>query len=54
MRILTELIGGIVLLLIFAYGVNAAIKFFSQREKQNDHVQHGGPQDAAAGPDEPR
>lgn len=39
MRILTELIGGVTLLLIFAYGVNATIKFVSQsREKTNDNV----------------
>lgn len=35
MRILTEMVGGIVLLLIFAYGVNMTIKFLSQREKND-------------------
>jgi hypothetical protein len=39
MRILTELIGGVVLLLVFFYGVNETIKFFEQRERQNDNVQ---------------
>lgn len=36
MRILTELVGGIVLLLIFAYGINQTIKFIASI-KDNDH-----------------
>jgi hypothetical protein len=55
MRILTELIGGVVLLLIFAYGVNATIKFISQsREKTNDDVPAESTlPDAPAAGDEP-
>ena len=48
MRIVSELVGGITLLLIFAYGVRSTIKFLALREKQNDDVaEHGS--DAAAG-----
>jgi hypothetical protein len=42
MRILSEIIGGIVLLLIFAYGVRETIKFLStSRGKQNDEHDDG-------------
>ncbi len=49
MRVLSELIGGIVLLLIFAYGVRETVKFISaKREKNNDNV-NGSRPDAAPG-----
>jgi len=35
MRILTEVIGGVVLLLVFAYGVREIVNFIKVWEKQN-------------------
>lgn len=39
MRILSELIGGTVLLLIFAWGVRETIRFFATREKKDVNAQ---------------
>ena len=38
MRIISELVGGIVLLLIFAYGVVKTIDFFSTKERQDGNI----------------
>lgn len=35
MRVVSELVGAIVLLLIFAYGVSETIKFFSRKSQDN-------------------
>lgn len=48
MRIVTELVGGIILLLIFAHGVRETIKFF--KEKKDDVSASDG---NAGGPGKP-
>jgi hypothetical protein len=54
MRILTELVGGVVLLLIFAYGVRETIKYIRERADDDTERLHR-PKDAAgeAPTDEP-
>lgn len=37
MRVLTELIGGVTLLLAFAYGVHGIIQFFSSLKQDSRH-----------------
>lgn len=36
MRIVSELVGGVVLLVIFFYGVNTIIKYVQQRKDKTD------------------
>jgi hypothetical protein len=43
MRVLTELIGGAVLLLVFLYGARETIRFLSSLEKKNDDVRDKKP-----------
>jgi hypothetical protein len=49
MRILTEVVGGVVLLLVFAYGVREIVNFIGTWEKkngvpaENDRTRDAGP-----------